>query len=269
MTEKHGKTYKRDKHDKRDNNEAQGSQEENLTLEGRNAVLEAIRSGRSIDKVLVTAGDKKLSAIVAKAREAGLVVVEVNRDKLDSLSETGRHQGIVALCPAHQYVEVDRMLATAKERGEAPFIVILDGVADPYNLGAVIRSAEAAGAHGVVIPKRRAAGVTASAAKAAAGALEYLPVARVTNIGNTIDELKKAGLWVVCGAMDGKTLYEADLTGPIALVMGGEGDGLGRLVREKCDFSVGIPMRGKGTSLNVSVAAAVIMFEIAARRVKP
>jgi len=244
---------------------------EGLLLEGRNAVMEAVKNGRAIDKILLKSGDVdgSIRAVAAKAREAGYVVVQVPKQELDNLSETKRHQGIIAVCAAHEYKEIPDMLALARERGEEPFIIILDGVTDPHNLGAVIRTAEAAGAHGCVIPKRRSVGVTPAVVRASAGAVEYLPVARVTNLVAAIKELKDAGLWV-CGASvrgrEGQKLYGAPMTGPIAVVIGGEGSGIGRLVEENCDFTVNIPMRGKMDSLNASVAAAVIMYEVRRRR---
>jgi 23S rRNA (guanosine2251-2'-O)-methyltransferase len=243
-------------------------EQESLQIEGRNAVLEALRAGRTIDKLLVKAGEKEgsIRQLIAKAKAKGIVISEAPKERLDALSKTGKHQGVIAFCPAHEYAEVGDILELAKSRGEEPFIIILDGVADPRNLGAIIRSAEAAGAHGCIIPKRRSAGITELAAKASAGAVEHLPVARVNNLVHTIEELKKEKVWVCGAAMDGQSLYTAPLEGPVALVVGGEGGGLGRLVGEKCDFTVAIPMRGKITSLNASVAAAVIMYEIARRR---
>ncbi|MDR1703615.1 MAG: 23S rRNA (guanosine(2251)-2'-O)-methyltransferase RlmB [Clostridiales bacterium] len=241
---------------------------ENLQLEGRNAVLEALRGGRAIDKLMVKTGEKEgsIRQLIAKAREAGIVVSESPKERLDALSKTGRHQGVIAFCAAHEYGTVEDMLELAKSRGQEPFIIMLDGVADPRNLGAIIRSAEAAGAHGCIVPKRRSAGITELTVKASAGAVEYLPVARVGNLVHTIEDLKKRGIWVCGAAMDGQSLYDAPLEGPVALVVGGEGGGLGRLITEKCDFTVAIPMKGRITSLNASVAAAVIMYEIARRR---
>jgi 23S rRNA (guanosine2251-2'-O)-methyltransferase len=241
---------------------------EGLLLEGRNAVTEAVRSGRAIDKILIKSGeaDGSIRAVAAKAREAGYVVVQVPKQELDNLSETKRHQGIIAVCAAHEYAEISDMLNAAKERGEDPFIIILDGVTDPHNLGAVIRTAEAAGAHGCVIPKRRSVGVTPAVVRASAGAVEHLPVARVTNLVSAIKELKDAGLWVCGASMDGGGLYKSELTGPLAVAVGGEGSGLSRLVKESCDFTVSIPMRGRMDSLNASVAAAVIMYETARQR---
>lgn len=253
------------------NNEKQAQENpgtENLQLEGRNAVLEAINRGRSIDRLYVKSGEKEgtIRVIIAKAREAGIVISEVSREKLDAMSQTKNHQGVIAVCPAHEYAEVGDILSLAESRGEDPFVIILDNINDPHNLGAIIRSAEAAGAHGIIIPKRRSVGVTGTVAKASAGAVEHLPVARVTNISNTIEELKKHGLWVCAAEAGGRSLYEASLTGPLAVVIGSEGFGVSRLVTEKCDFTVSIPLYGKISSLNASVAAAVIMFEAARAR---
>ncbi len=240
-------------------------------MEGRKAVLEALNHEKPVDRILLRREPNKpvegtLRVIAAKARERGIVVQEVSRSKLDELSETGHHQGVIALCPAVGYVEISDMLEAARAKGEAPFIVVLDGVTDPHNLGAVIRTAEAGGAHGVIIPKRRAVGLTGTVAKTSAGAVAHMPVARVTNITQTLRELKNAGLWVVCAEMDGQRMYEADLTGPVALVVGAEGVGVSRLVTEQADFIVSIPMLGKIASLNVSVAAGVLIYEIVRRR---
>lgn len=242
-------------------------EENTLLLEGRKAVLEALNHQKPVDKVLLRREKDKtlegtLRVISAKARELGVVVQEVDRARLDMLSESGHHQGVIALCPAQEYVEVEDMLALAAERNEPPFLVILDGVTDPHNLGAVIRTAEAGGAHGVIIPKRRAVGLTGVVAKTSAGAIAHMPVARVTNITRTLEDLKKQGLWIACADMDGSSLFEADLSGPIALVVGGEGAGVSRLVMEKADFKIKIPMFGKIASLNASVAAGIIIYEI-------
>jgi 23S rRNA (guanosine2251-2'-O)-methyltransferase len=243
----------------------------NLILEGRKAVLEALNHEKPIDRVLVRRDKGKevegtLRLIVAKARELRVVVQEVERGKLDELSETGHHQGIVALCPAVPYADVSDILRIAKDRGEPPFIIILDGVTDPHNLGAVMRTAEAAGAHGIIIPKRRAVGLTGTVAKTSAGAINHIAVARVNNITRALRELKDAGLWVACANMDGTNLYDADLSGPIALVFGAEGEGVSRLAAENCDFAVSIPMLGKIASLNVSVAAGVMAYEVVRTR---
>lgn len=246
---------------------------ENLMLEGRKAVLEALNHQKPIDKILLRRDKDKplegtLRLISSKAREIGVVVQEVERVRLDALSESGNHQGVIAVCPAKAYVEVEDILALAAERNEPPFIVVLDGITDPHNLGAIIRTAEAGGVHGIIIPKRRAVGMTGTVAKTSAGAIEHLAVARVTNIARTLDDLKKAGLWVTCANMEGTSLFEADLTGPIALVVGAEGEGVSRLIAEKADYSVKIPMLGQIAALNASVAAGVLIYEIVRRRYK-
>jgi len=243
----------------------------NLILEGRKSVLEALNHQKPIDRILVRCDKDKqvegtLRLIVAKARELKIVVQEVERPKLDELSETGHHQGIMALCPAVPYVEVSEILQIAKDRNEPPFIIILDGVTDPHNLGAVMRTAESSGVHGIIIPKRRAVGLTGTVAKTSAGAINYISVARVNNITRTLDELKAAGVWVACADMNGTSIYEANLDGPIALVFGAEGEGVSRLVAENSDFTVSIPMLGKIGSLNVSVAAGVIAYEVVRTR---
>ncbi|MCL2285936.1 MAG: 23S rRNA (guanosine(2251)-2'-O)-methyltransferase RlmB [Firmicutes bacterium] len=243
----------------------------NLILEGRKAVLEALNHEKPIDRILVRCDRGKqvegtLRLIVAKARELKIVVQEVERPKLDELSETGHHQGIMALSPAVPYVEVADILQIAKDRNQPPFIIILDGVTDPHNLGAVMRTAEAGGAHGIIIPKRRAVGLTGTVAKTSAGAINHIAVARVNNITRTLDELKAAGVWIACADMGGTSLYEADLSGPIALVFGAEGEGVSRLVAENSDFTVSIPMLGKIGSLNVSVAAGIIAYEVVRAR---
>ncbi|MCL2215619.1 MAG: 23S rRNA (guanosine(2251)-2'-O)-methyltransferase RlmB [Defluviitaleaceae bacterium] len=244
-----------------------------LILEGRKAVLEALNHDKPIDRILLRRdGDKPIEGtlrlIAAKARERRLVVQEVDRAKLDSASETGHHQGVIALCPAVPYVTVDDILNIARQRNEPPFIIILDGVTDPHNLGAVLRSAEAGGVHGVIIPKRRAVGLTGTVAKTSAGAINHMAVARVSNISRTLDELKKAGLWITCADPLGKSLYETDLSGPVALVLGAEGEGISRLVAEKADFSVSIPMLGRISSLNVSVAGGILVYEVVRTRLK-
>lgn len=240
-------------------------------IEGRNALTEALKSGRTIDKVYVAEGstDRALTRLAALAKEAGAVVVPVDRRKLDQMSPTGAHQGVIAAVAAHEYASVDDILALAAERGEAPLIVICDELSDPHNLGAILRSAECAGAHGVIIPKRRSVGLTAVVAKTSAGAVEYLPVARVSNIANTIRELKEKGVWIYGTAADGASgLYRTDLTGPTAIVIGNEGEGMSRLVRESCDVLVSIPMKGRISSLNASAAAAVLLYEALRQREK-
>ena len=238
-------------------------------IEGRNAVIEALRVGTAIDKIYIARGetDAALGHIASAARDRGIVVAEADRRKLDGMSRTKSHQGVIAVAAVREYASVDDILNAARERGEAPLIVVCDELSDPHNLGAVIRTAECAGAHGVIIPKRRSAGLTAIVAKTSAGAVSYLPVARVPNLTAVLKELKGQGLWVYGAAADGGTgLYDADLKGPAAIVIGSEGDGLGRLVREQCDFVVSIPMRGKINSLNASAAAAVVLYEAVRQR---
>ena len=241
----------------------------NDLIEGRNAVIEALRAGRTIDKIFIAKGDvdKTLGHIASKARSAGIVVTEADRRKLDAMSQTHAHQGVIALCAVKEYSTIEDMLAVAAERGEAPFLVLCDEISDPHNLGAIIRTAECVGAHGVIIPKRRSVGLTAVVGKASAGALEYLPVARVANLVSAIRELQKAGVWVFGTAADGDmALYQADLKGPAAIVIGNEGDGMSRLVAEACDFKVSIPMRGRISSLNASNAAAILLYEAVRQR---
>ena len=238
-------------------------------LEGRNAVSEALKSGRTIDKIFVADGDidKGLQRLAAQAKEAGAVVVSVDRRKLDAMSYTRAHQGIIALAAAHEYATIDDILAEAAARGEAPLIVICDELSDPHNLGAILRSAECAGAHGVIIPKRRSVGLTATVAKASAGAVEYMKVARVTNINSAISELKDKGVWVFGTAAEGSIpMYQADLSGPAAIVIGNEGDGMSPLVRKNCDVMVSIPMAGRISSLNASAAASILLYEAVRQR---
>ncbi len=238
-------------------------------LEGRNALQEALKSGRTIDKVFVAAGDtdRGLQRLAAQAKEAGAVVVPVDRRKLDAMSTTRAHQGIIALAAAHVYYTLDDILEEAASRGQAPLIVICDELSDPHNLGAILRSAECAGAHGVIIPKRRSVGLTATVAKASAGAVEYMKVARVTNITSAIQELKDKGVWVFGTAAEGSIpMYKADLTGPAAIVIGNEGDGMSQLVRKNCDVMVHIPMNGKISSLNASAAASILLYEAVRQR---
>ena len=238
-------------------------------LEGRNAITEALKSGRTIDKVFVAAGDtdRGLQRLAAQAKEAGAVVVPVDRRKLDQMSTTRSHQGIIALAAAHDYYTVDDLLEEAASRGETPLLIICDELSDPHNLGAIMRSAECAGAHGVIIPKRRSVGLTATVAKASAGAMEYMKVARVTNINNTIAELKEKGIWIFGAAGEGSVpMYKADLTAPAAIVIGNEGDGLSQLVRKNCDMLVHIPMKGRISSLNASAAASILLYEAVRQR---
>ena len=242
---------------------------ENETIEGRNAVMEALRAGRPMDKLYISRGevDKTLGHIAAKAREQGVVVVECDRRKLDFMSRTQAHQGVVAVCAVREYCTVEDILAIARERGEAPFVVVCDEISDGHNLGAIIRSAECAGAHGVIIPKRRSAGLTAIVDKASAGAAEHVAIARVPNIPTLLRELKDRGLWIYGTAADGQSgLWDTDFSGPLALVIGSEGDGMGRLVAESCDFIVSLPMKGQVSSLNASAAAAITMYEILRQR---
>ena len=241
---------------------------EEFTIEGRNAVLEAFRSGRPIDRVFILDGckDGPIQTILREARKREVLVSFVKKERLDQLSETGKHQGVVAQAAAYEYAQAEDMLEAARAKGEDPFLFILDGIEDPHNLGAIIRTANLAGAHGVIIPKRRAVGLTAVVAKTSAGALNYTPVARVTNLSAEIEELKKKGLWFVCAAMDGDVMYRCNLKGPIGLVIGNEGEGVSRLVREKCDMTASIPMKGEIDSLNASVAAGVLAYEIVRQR---
>ena len=238
-------------------------------IEGRNAVIEALRAGTAIDKIYLAKGetDKTLGHIASRAREAGVVVVEADRRKLDAMSRTHSHQGVIALAAVREYVSVQSILDAAAAKGEPPLLVVCDEISDPHNLGAILRTAECAGAHGVIIPKRRSAGLTAIVGKTSAGAVSYMPVARVSNLPATLEELKKKGIWVYGTAAEGATsLYEADLKGPAAIVIGSEGSGMGRLVREKCDFLVSIPMKGHISSLNASAAAAILLYEAVRRR---
>jgi len=238
-------------------------------LEGRNALQEALKSGRTIDKVFIAAGDtdRGLQRLAAEAKEAGAVVVPVDRRKLDAMSFTRSHQGIIALAAAHTYYSIDDLLEEAASRGETPLLVICDELSDPHNLGAIMRSAECAGAHGVIIPKRRSVGLTATVAKASAGAVEYMKVARVTNISATIQELKEKGVWIFGTAAEGSIpMYDADLTGPAAIVIGNEGDGMSQLVRKNCDVMVSIPMQGRISSLNASAAASILLYEAVRQR---
>ena len=243
---------------------------EELTIEGRNAVLEAFRSGKTIDKLFVLDGcqDGPVKSILREAKKTDTIINFVDKERLDRLANSGHHQGVVAQAAAYEYAEVEDILNAAKEKGEAPFIFILDEIEDPHNLGAIIRTANLCGAHGVIIPKRRAVGLTATVAKTSAGAVNYTPVAKVTNIAKTIEELKKEGMWFVCADMDGQTMYDLNLTGPIGLVIGNEGAGVSRLVKEKCDFTASIPMKGDIDSLNASVAAGVLAYEIVRQRLK-
>jgi len=241
-----------------------------FTIEGRNAVMEAFRSGKCIDKLFVLDGcqDGPVLSIKREAKKQDTVIRYVNKERLEQMSETGKHQGVIAYAAAYDYAEVEDIMQAAKEKGEDPFIFLLDNIEDPHNLGAMIRTAHLAGAHGVIIPKNRAVGLTATVARTSAGALNYLPVAKVTNLAKTIEDLKKEGLWFVCADMDGTVMYDLNLKGPIGLVIGSEGEGVGRLVKEKCDLIASIPMKGQIDSLNASVAAGVLAYEIVRQRLQ-
>ena len=243
---------------------------EEFVIEGRNAVIEAFRAGKTVDKIFVQEHLKEgsMNTVIREAKKHDTVINYVKKERLDQMSETGKHQGVIAYIAAYQYATVDDILKKAEEKGESPFVVILDDIEDPHNLGAIIRTANLAGAHGVIIPKHRAAGLTATAVKASAGAINHTPVAKVTNISKTIEELKEKGLWFVCADMGGTTMYDLDLKGAIGLVIGNEGKGVSRLVKEKCDFVASIPMFGDIDSLNASVAAGVLACEIVRQRLK-
>lgn len=244
------------------------TEENNHLIEGRNAVLEAFRSGKTVDKLYVQDGlrDGVISSILREAKKRDVIVNFVGKSKLDQMSSFGKHQGIMAICSAYAYAELEDIFAKAEEKGEPPFVFLLDEIEDPHNLGAIIRTANLCGAHGVIIPKRRAAGLTATVVKASAGAINYTPVAKVTNIAKTIEELKERGMWFACADMDGDLMYNCNLTGPMGLVIGNEGSGVSRLVREKCDYVVSIPMKGDIDSLNASVAAGVLAYEVVRQR---
>lgn len=237
-------------------------------IEGRNAVLEAFRSGKTVDKLYILDGcqDGPVRTIAREARKHDTIIQYVAKERLDQISETGKHQGVIAVAASYEYATVENILAKAKEKGEPPFVLLLDNIEDPHNLGAIIRTANLAGAHGVIIPKRRAAGLTAVVARTSAGALNYTPVAKVTNLKTVMEQLKKEGVWFVCADMGGTAYYDLDLKGPIGLVIGNEGEGVSRLVKENCDFVASIPMKGDIDSLNASVAAGILAFEIARQR---
>ena len=241
---------------------------EELTIEGRNAVLEAFRAGKTIDKLFVLDGcqDGPVRTILREAKKTDCIVNFVKKERLDQMSETGKHPGVIAYAAAYEYGTVEEMLERAKEKNEQPFLILLDNIEDPHNLGSIIRTANQVGAHGVIIPKRRAVGLTATVAKASAGAINYTPVAKVTNLVKTMDELKKQGMWFVCGDMGGDSMYSLDLTGPMGVVIGNEGEGVSRLVKENCDFVATIPMFGDIDSLNASVAMGVLSYEIVRQR---
>ncbi|MCI5849468.1 MAG: 23S rRNA (guanosine(2251)-2'-O)-methyltransferase RlmB [Lachnospiraceae bacterium] len=243
---------------------------EESVLEGRNPVLEAYRSGKTIDRLFVLEGchDGPVQTIIREANKKNTIINFVKKERLDSMSQTGKHQGVIAYVAAYDYAEVSDILDAAKAKGEPPFIIILDGIEDPHNLGAIIRTANLAGAHGVIIPKHNASGLTATVAKSSAGTINYTPVAKVTNISKTINELKKEGMWFVCAAADGQEMYKLNLTGPIGLVIGNEGKGVSRLVKDNCDLIAAIPMKGDIDSLNASVATGVLAYEIVRQRLK-
>lgn len=242
---------------------------EEFTIEGRNAVLEAFRSGKTIDRLFILDGcqDGPIKSIIREARKGDTILTFVKKERLDQLSETGKHQGVIAYAAAYEYADIEDMFRLAEEKNEPPFFILLDNIEDPHNLGAIIRTANQAGAHGVIIPKRRAVGLTATVAKTSAGAINYTPVAKVTNLSSTIEELKERGMWFVCADMSGELMYNLDLKGAIGLVIGSEGEGVGRLVKEKCDFVARIPMKGDIDSLNASVAAGVLAYEIVRQRI--
>lgn len=258
-------------HDKKMHDKKSYDKKENENIiEGRNAVMEAFRSGKPVDKLYVLDGcqDGAVRCIIREARKHDTILNFVEKDRLNQLSETGKHQGVIASVAAYEYAEVEDMLKLAEEKGEDPFLIILDNIEDPHNLGAIIRTANQAGAHGVIIPKRRAVGLTATVARTSAGALNYTPVAKVTNLVKTMEDLKKKGLWFVCADMDGDVMYDVNMKGPIGLVIGNEGEGVGRLVKDTCDFTARIPMKGDIDSLNASVAAGVLAYEIVRQRMQ-
>ncbi|MCR5430595.1 MAG: 23S rRNA (guanosine(2251)-2'-O)-methyltransferase RlmB [Eubacterium sp.] len=241
-----------------------------LIIEGRNAIIEAFRAGRSVDKLFIQEHTKEgsMNTLIREAKKTKTLIKYVPKERLDQISETGHHQGAVAFVAAYNYAEIDDLFAKAEEKGEAPFFIVLDEIEDPHNLGAIIRTANLAGAHGVIVPKNRACGLTATVVKASAGAINYTPICKVTNIAQTIEVLKEKGMWFVCADMDGETMYDIDLTGSIGLVIGNEGKGVSRLVKEKCDFVASIPMKGDIDSLNASVATGVLAYEIVRQRIK-
>lgn len=241
-----------------------------FTIEGRNAVIEAFRSGKTIDKLYILDGcqDGPVMTIKREAKKQDTMMKFVDKERLDQMSETGKHQGVIAVAAAYEYAEIEDLFALAEKKGEAPFFILLDNIEDPHNLGAIIRTANLAGAHGVIIPKNRAVGLTATVARTSAGALNYTPVAKVTNLARTIEDLKERGMWFVCADMGGTIMYDLNLTGSIGLVIGNEGEGVSRLVKEKCDMIASIPMKGDIDSLNASVAAGVLAYEIVRQRIK-
>ena len=241
---------------------------EEFTIEGRNAVLEAFRAGKTIDKIYIQNGckDGPIQSILREAKKGDTIINFVEKERLDQMSQSGKHQGVIAQAAAYEYAEVEDILAAAEAKGEAPFLLILDGIEDPHNLGAIIRTANQACSHGIIIPKRRAVGLTAVVARTSAGAINYTPVAKVTNLVRTMEDLKKRGIWFVCADMDGDVMYNVEMTGPIGLVIGNEGSGVSRLVKEACDYTAQVPMKGDVDSLNASVAAGVLAYEIVRQR---
>ena len=241
-----------------------------LIIEGRNAIIETFRAGRSVDKLFIQEHTKEgsMNTLIREAKKTKTLIKYVPKERLDQISETGHHQGAVAFVAAYNYAEIDDLFAKSEEKGESPFFIILDEIEDPHNLGAIIRTANLAGAHGVIVPKNRACGLTATVVKASAGAINYTPIVKVTNIAQTIESLKERGMWFVCADMDGETMYDIDLKGSIGLVIGNEGKGVSRLVKEKCDFVARIPMNGDIDSLNASVATGVLAYEIVRQRMK-
>ena len=249
-------------------NNKKSTEDSGAVLEGRNPVIEAFRAGKTVDKVYILDGcsDGPVKTIIREAKKRDMLLFFVSKERLDEMSETGHHQGVIARVASYEYAEIDDIFEIAEKRGEAPFIFLLDGIEDPYNLGAIIRTANVSGAHGVIITKRNASGITPTTVKASAGAVEHTPVVKVTNMSRTIEELKEKGLWFVCADMDGEVMYKQNLTGPIGLVIGNEGSGVSRLVKEKCDLVASVPVRGEIESLNASVAAGVLAYEIVRQR---
>ncbi|MCL2855953.1 MAG: 23S rRNA (guanosine(2251)-2'-O)-methyltransferase RlmB [Defluviitaleaceae bacterium] len=268
---KNKKNYKRQRPEQAQpkvNSDYLREQEADNLFEGRNAVMELLVAEKTVHRIFVKQGEIEgsLRPIVAKAREMGIMIAPVSKDKLDAMSETGKHQGVIALCPPFEYANLTHLLVECTRAGKSPFLIILDKIFDPHNFGAIIRTALASGADGVIIPKRRAVGITAAVVRASAGAAGHLPIVRVSNIAQTVDALKKAGIWVVGADMDGQNVYSANMTGALALVIGNEGEGISRLIKDKCDFLVSLPMEGAVGSLNASVAAGVLMYEVVRRR---
>ena len=263
-----GRDFKKSKDNFEKPRQFAGEELDETVVIGRNAVKELLLGGRDVDKLYITSGDKEgsINQLLGIAAERGIPITECDRSKLDTIAKGGRHQGVIAIAAERNYSSIDEIISFANEKGEAPFIVVCDGIEDPHNLGAIIRSAECVGAHGIIIPKRRAVGLTATVAKSSAGALEHMKVAKVTNLPSAIDDLKERGLWIYAADMDGSTYYKTDMKGPAAIVLGSEGFGISRLVKEKCDFIVSIPLYGQVNSMNVSCAAAILLAEVARQR---